>query len=297
MWLSKYFVYFVIFSVMGWIYESIFCSIKARKWENRGFLYGPVVPIYGAGGVGLMIVIDLLAAKDVTMTGWQLFLVGCVGSFVLEYGTSWTLEKLFHARWWDYHYMPLNINGRVCLPYTICFGMAALLVNYAILPFTLNITSWITPILFEFFGLIFIALMAADGTLTVTALTDFNKRFAAMEEAFNKKMEGVFDTAFDGIDERRAAADEKKLQKALEQMEAEESGEKKKGPELRLPSREELAYRFGKDARDQYLNGLSALRKSALKRVQVYKDPKSEEHNQWAEDFFTEIKKRLPKRK
>ena len=81
MWISRYFVYFVIFSFFGWIYESIYCTIKSKRWENRGFLYGPLCPIYGAGGVGIT-------------------------AIVLEYGTSWTLEKLFHAYWWDYSEMP-----------------------------------------------------------------------------------------------------------------------------------------------------------------------------------------------
>ena len=119
MWLSRYFVYFIIFSCMGWIYESIYCTIRAKKWENRGFLYGPLCPIYGAGGVAITAIADFISAHtDATFTWWQIFLVAFLGSIVLEYGTSWALEKLFHAYWWDYSSMPLNINGRVCFPYS-----------------------------------------------------------------------------------------------------------------------------------------------------------------------------------
>ena len=114
MWLSRYFVYFIIFSCMGWIYESIYCTIRAKKWENRGFLYGPLCPIYGAGGVAITAIADFISVHtDATFTWWQIFLVAFFGSIVLEYGTSWALEKLFHAYWWDYSSMPLNINGRV----------------------------------------------------------------------------------------------------------------------------------------------------------------------------------------
>ena len=76
MWLSRYFVYFIIFSCMGWIYESIYCTIRAKKWENRGFLYGPLCPIYGAGGVAITAIADFISAHtDATFTWWQIFLV------------------------------------------------------------------------------------------------------------------------------------------------------------------------------------------------------------------------------
>ena len=147
MWLSRYFVYFIIFSCMGWIYESIYCTIRAKKWENRGFLYGPLCPIYGAGGVAITAIADFISAHtDATFTWWQIFLVAFLGSIVLEYGTSWALEKLFHAYWWDYSSMPLNINGRVCFPYSVGFGVAGLIVVYFIAPFTKLITGWMSPI-------------------------------------------------------------------------------------------------------------------------------------------------------
>ena len=60
MWLSRYFVMFALYSVLGWVYESTFCTIKEGKWENRGFLYGPIVPIYGVGAAGITMVYDAL---------------------------------------------------------------------------------------------------------------------------------------------------------------------------------------------------------------------------------------------
>lgn len=108
---------------------------EQKKWENRGFLYGPLCPIYGAGGVAITAIADFISAHtDATFTWWQIFLVAFLGSIVLEYGTSWALEKLFHAYWWDYSSMPLNINGRVCFPYSVGFGVAGLIVVYFIAP-------------------------------------------------------------------------------------------------------------------------------------------------------------------
>ena len=84
MWICRYFVYFVVFSFLGWIYESIFCTVKNRQWENRGFLYGPMVPIYGVGASALVGVGELINTYVGSYTWWQIFLIGYVGSIVLE---------------------------------------------------------------------------------------------------------------------------------------------------------------------------------------------------------------------
>ena len=133
---------------------------------------------------------ELVSTKtDAEFAWWQVFLIAFFGSIVLEYGTSWLLEKLFHAYWWDYSDVPLNINGRVCLPASIGFGLAGLLVVYVIAPFTLKVTVFVPPIVMEFMSLLLMALMAADTTLTISALTNFEHNVVAMEEALNQHME------------------------------------------------------------------------------------------------------------
>jgi uncharacterized membrane protein len=175
---------------MGWIYESIFCTIKNKKWADRGFLYGPVCPIYGVGAVSLTAIAEAVSERSLDgYAWWQVFLVSFFGSIVLEYVTSWALEKLFHAYWWDYSNMPLNIHGRVCFPCSVGFGCAGLLVVYIIAPFTQRMTSSITPIVMEGLSLLFMAMIAADATLTVSALTDFERNVAAFDTALNQHME------------------------------------------------------------------------------------------------------------
>ena len=152
MWLSRYFVMFALYSVLGWVYESTFCTIKEGKWENRGFLYGPIVPIYGVGATGITMVYDALQNyAGYSLNWWQVFLIGYLGSIVLEFGTSWVLEKLFHAVWWDYSNMPFNLQGRVCLPCSLGFGAAGLLVIYGLYPLMNRI---VTPevSMMRFFG-------------------------------------------------------------------------------------------------------------------------------------------------
>lgn len=203
MWLSRFFVFFVVYSCMGWIYESIYVTIRTGQWENRGFLYGPICPIYGVGACSITAIMNTIAAHGVEYKWWHIFLIAFGGSIVLEYVTSWVLEKVFHAYWWDYSYMPLNINGRVCLPYSIGFGVGGWIVIYGIAPFTeQHLLGWMTPIWFETFGLIAMAIVAGDVTLTICALCDFERNVIAMEESVNQHMEQFVTT----IQEKTQAA-------------------------------------------------------------------------------------------
>jgi uncharacterized membrane protein len=220
MWISKYFTYFILFSFLGWIYETTYCTTKNGKWDNRGFLYGPICPIYGVGGVLITIVTDLFSYyhPETSYTWWQVFLVAFFGSIVLEYVTSWLLEKLFHAYWWDYSNLPFNINGRVCLPCSLGFGAAGLLVVYTIAPATKDLTAWISPLGYEFLALVLMSLISADTTLTVSALTHFENIIVNAEKALNDHMDEVVDTIEERKDERRQQRPERLLRHSFASM-------------------------------------------------------------------------------
>lgn len=194
--LCAYVTWFGIFSVGGWIYECTFCAIKNRRWDNRGFLFGPVCPIYGVGGVSVMLLFDLLGhffpATSVNSTHvlwWQIFLVCSIGSAVLEYATSYVLETFFHARWWDYSHMPLNIKGRICLPFTLCFGAAGTLGYYFLAIPVFGTTQLVPQIVWEISSLLITGLMCADLGLTVASLSDLAKRIEAAQADFDAIME------------------------------------------------------------------------------------------------------------
>jgi len=193
--LSKYVCLFIIYSLIGWVYESFYCTAKSGKWENRGFLYGPVCPIYGTGAVAISVFIRLTADARISFELWQIFLISVVGSAVLEYITSWTLEKLFHALWWDYSYLPLNLNGRISLLTSLGFGGAGLLIVYYIAPATETIMTFLSPLVTEILALLFVAMFSVDLTLTVTSLLHFDQVVIRMEESFNENMTTIVDHA------------------------------------------------------------------------------------------------------
>lgn len=93
MLVSKYFVWFIIYSFMGWIYESTYCTIRKHHWENRGFLHGPIVPIYGVGALLASILFSEFPISGMQeASNLKIFLICFFGSIVLEYTTSWALE-------------------------------------------------------------------------------------------------------------------------------------------------------------------------------------------------------------
>ncbi len=190
MWISRYFVWFVMFSFFGWIFETIYTTIHERKWQVRGFLFGPVIPIYGVGAVAISAVLELTKVHGIeSMTWYQVFLISFFGSMVLEYVTSWGLEKLFHAYWWDYHDMPLNINGRICLPASLLFGAGGCLVVFVLYPRMHQLTSGLSPIMMEAVALVMMAVISCDLTLTVSALTNFNENVIAVGDMVNVRMD------------------------------------------------------------------------------------------------------------
>jgi len=117
--LIKYTLMFFFYSAAGWLLESIYCSIGEKRIINRGFLTGPLCPIYGTAAL-VMTILIYNPFKDKPLI---IFLLGIILCDIVEYITSLIMEKLFSARWWDYSYEFMNIGGRICLKHTLYWGI------------------------------------------------------------------------------------------------------------------------------------------------------------------------------
>ena len=107
---SVYFILFIIYAMIGWFIEIINGLIQTKKFVNRGFLIGPYCPIYGVGGILITLLLSKYYDDPIV-----LFFMGIAVCGILEYLTSYIMEKFFKARWWDYSKRKFNINGRICL--------------------------------------------------------------------------------------------------------------------------------------------------------------------------------------
>lgn len=163
------FLWFLLYSCIVWIYETILCSVKERRFINRGFLNGPYCPIYGVGAV-----VNLLALGRFTNPA-MLFFAGAIMDCTLEYITSWGMEKLFHARWWDYSKKFLNINGRVCLLGAVAFGAFSVVLVLFMHPFFEDKLSFITPEARDILFWVLLALFVGDNVYTLIGFSPFNK--------------------------------------------------------------------------------------------------------------------------
>lgn len=123
--IASFFMKFILFSLFGYIAEMLMCIIVDRKVTNRGFLCGPIIPIYGVGSISLIILLNQYRDDPLVV-----FIFGIVITTTIEYITSYLLEKIFHNRWWDYSQNKFNVNGRICLLNSFLFGLGSLAIIY-----------------------------------------------------------------------------------------------------------------------------------------------------------------------
>lgn len=196
-----YFMLFIIYSAMGWLYESIWCSICGGKLVNRGFLTGPICPVYGFGAV--LVIITLSDVKDNLLA---LFFASIVLTNTLEYFTSYILEKFFGVRWWDYTHYRYNLNGRVCLLGAVAFGTMSVLLLHFLHPWVNRYVLQMPESAFYLLSGVFLGAMLFDLFTTVNHLLKLNGRLAEIQSAMEQ---------FAGAYKERAEQRVDSLQQAL----------------------------------------------------------------------------------
>jgi uncharacterized membrane protein len=120
--LDQWLLFFFFYCFCGWVWESCYVSVLQKRWVNRGFLHGPLLPIYGSGAI-----IILLSTLNVQNSLPLIFLFGMISSTALEYFTGAAMEGLFHVRYWDYTGQRCNLKGYICLSSTVAWGFCSLL--------------------------------------------------------------------------------------------------------------------------------------------------------------------------
>lgn len=189
------FLWFVLYSVAGWVYESALCSASEKRFVNRGFLNGPYCPIYGSGAV-----LDILVLGDVE-DPVVLFFAAALLTGVLEYLTSWGMEKLFHARWWDYSERRFNIKGRVCLRGAIAFSSFSLVLLKVVHPVVAAYTMLLPPTVRSVAALVLFAVMLTDAVFTITKFSEFNDILRGLGD----ELDGRVQTAKSRLDQAGAS--------------------------------------------------------------------------------------------
>ena len=133
---DKLIMYFLIYSFLGWVLESFYAVLVLGHFVKRGFLFGPICPIYGFGAVIFILIFDGLKGYNV-----KKFFISMIVFSIFEFVASWILEMVFHLRWWDYSDAIFNIQGRICLSFSIVWGIAGVVFSNFLHPFIEKITE------------------------------------------------------------------------------------------------------------------------------------------------------------
>ncbi|WP_086314049.1 hypothetical protein A5821_001619 [Enterococcus sp. 7F3_DIV0205] len=190
---------FFIYSFIGWLWETVYCSIKAGKFVYRGFLIGPYCPIYGFGILSVLYFLEPLK-QDIVV----LYLLSTILVTILEYITSYGLEKLFHASWWDYKDVPLNINGRVALPVSLFWGIGCVLIVRVIHPKVMVLEEFLSEKFGIVLPIILLLLIISDLIYTLINMQSFKKVTAQISMAVEERKHELAATLNEKRDELSA---------------------------------------------------------------------------------------------
>lgn len=175
--LFSIFYNFIIYGFFGWIYESCYVSVKKGEVVNRGFLNGPIIPIYGLGAT--IVIVTLSSFEDQIVL---VFFGGMILASILEYLTSFLMEKLFHAKWWDYSDLKYNLKGRICLRSSIFWGFLSVLAVKVLTPFSDTLIEYISRRSGEYAAYVILAVFITDLLVTVVSTMQLDKKLTIMSK-------------------------------------------------------------------------------------------------------------------
>lgn len=225
-WLEWLFFFF-FYSFFGWCFESTYVSLKKRHFVNRGFIRGPLLPLYGSGAI-MMLVVSIPFQNSLILT----YLAGCIAATALEYVTGVVMEALFKVRYWDYSNQPFNFQGQICLSSTLAWGGLTILMTHVIHKpierFAFWLPEWALTLITMLVGVCFVA----DFALSFKAALDLKDVLVRMEKAredlerMQKRLDVIIALADEAVENRRDQYTQRRDQHAqrrdevLENMEA-----------------------------------------------------------------------------
>lgn len=210
---------FFIYGFLGWCVEVAFAAFKHGCFVNRGFLNGPICPIYGFGMIGVVVMLRPFAGNL-----WLLFAGSCVVTTLIELVTGFLLEKIFHAKWWDYSGMPLNIGGYVCLLFSLIWGVACMAIVKWVHPPIYALVHGLPRLLTAILDGVFLAALAVDLVATVATIRKLSRRLARItlladeiHRMSNDIGESIADKAL--VAKQRLETEQQKLEESKERYE------------------------------------------------------------------------------
>ena len=181
--ISLLFMKFILFSMIGYVADLIFCAIIDKRITNRGFFCGPIIPIYGVGSLALIWIL-----KPFMHNVFLVILLGMVVTGAIEYITSYVLEKIFHNKWWDYSEEKFNINGRICLKNLICFGLGSPIILYILNPYITDFLLQVKDEVLMGTAIVLFIIFVLDVVYSCLVAYNLRNRIIIVEDLKNEKL-------------------------------------------------------------------------------------------------------------
>ena len=174
---------FFIYGLLGWCTEVAFAAVKSGKFVNRGFLNGPICPVYGVG-VGIVVFL-LYDYRDRIVL---LYVLSTILVTFIEWLTGYLMDKIFHHKWWDYSHMPLNIGGYVCLLFSLVWGVACVFIVKVIHPLIARLVGMIPFTAGVVILCVLVGATCADICVTTLRVLKMNHHLDMMERVAEELM-------------------------------------------------------------------------------------------------------------
>lgn len=195
---------FFFFGFMGWLLEVFYAFFRVKKFVNRGFLRGPICPLYGLGMVGIVLIskgIELQPfAQNPVLGGLQIFLLAFLFTSLLEYVTGYLLETFFHQKWWDYKDEKFNLKGRICLKFSVYWGILGLLIIKVIGWIDISMEQVISFEIQEKLLNILIPIFVIDFVTSIDLALKLKQLMKELEDASEKVKEKIEEAAFETLE-------------------------------------------------------------------------------------------------
>ena len=201
--------YFLIYAFLGWCLEVVFCTLRTGRWVNRGFLNGPVCPIYGFGMVIVLMALEPLADRPLA-----LFVGSALLTSALELVTGWALKTLFHTTWWDYSKQKFNLGGYICLKFSLAWGLVGMLAVKVLHPPVNRFVEWMPRPVGLALLVLWMAVFVADVAVTLRTLIGLERDLGELEKVVAALRRGS-DTISRNLGDAALAADARILDTRL----------------------------------------------------------------------------------
>lgn len=263
---------FFVYGFLGWCTEVAFAAFKEHRFVNRGFLNGPICPIYGFGVSTVLLFLTPFQNNLLI-----LYIISTVVVTALEWFTGFLLERLFHNRWWDYSDMPLNLNGYVCLLFSLIWGVACVFIVKVFHPVVAAGIAFIPHTL----GIVLIVILSAaaltDTYVTASGIFKMNKKLERMEQ-IARELHSISDTIgeniYKNVMETMKFTDEQK--KRIDDA-AQDFREKRKDFSEEMRERREDFSEELRERREDFSEGLRERREDISEELRERREDISEE--------------------